>query len=66
MKSLLPNQNVDDLTPEIAQKIMSLPKEIGVWEETKDSIIIDIGRPYESIVYFAYVETLIVNCRVKI
>ena len=48
MKSLLPNQKVDDLTPEIAQKIMSLPKEIGIWEETKDSIIIDIGRygPY--------------------
>ena len=48
MKSLLPNQNVDELTPEIAQKIMSLPREIGIWEETKDSIMLDIGRygPY--------------------
>ena len=48
MKSLLPNQVVEDITPEIAQQIMSLPKEIGKWDETGDPIMIDIGRygPY--------------------
>ena len=48
MKSLLPNQTVEDVTPEIAQKIMELPKEIGKWDETGDPIMIDIGRygPY--------------------
>ena len=48
MKSLLPGQSVDDVTPEIAQKIMELPKEIGKWDETGDVITIDIGRygPY--------------------
>ena len=48
MKSLLPNQTVEDVTPEIAQKIIELPKEIGKWDETGDPIMIDIGRygPY--------------------
>ena len=48
MKSLLPGQAVSDVTPEIAQQIMSLPKEIGKWDETGDMITLDIGRygPY--------------------
>ena len=48
MKSLLPGQAVADVTPEIAQKIMSLPKEIGKWDETGDMVTLDIGRygPY--------------------
>ena len=48
MKSLLPGQAVSDVTPEIAQQIMSLPKEIGKWDETGDMVTLDIGRygPY--------------------
>ncbi len=48
MKSLLPNQTVDDITPEIAQKIISLPIELGKWDEKDTMITIDIGRygPY--------------------
>ena len=48
MKSLLPGQSVADVTPELAQKIMSLPKEIGKWDETGDMVTLDIGRygPY--------------------
>tara|TARA_B100001123_G_scaffold297046_1_gene331348 strand:- start:701 stop:1162 length:462 start_codon:yes stop_codon:yes gene_type:complete len=48
MKSLLPGQSVADVTPELAQKIMSLPKEIGKWDETGDIVTLDIGRygPY--------------------
>ncbi|MAV64961.1 MAG: DNA topoisomerase I [Candidatus Marinimicrobia bacterium] len=48
MKSLLPGQAISDVTPEIAQKIMGLPKEIGKWDETDDIITLDIGRygPY--------------------
>ena len=48
MKSLLPNQTVNDVTPEIAQHLMSLPKELGRWEEKDSVITIDIGRygPY--------------------
>ena len=48
MKSLLPNQTIDDVTPEIAQKLMSLPKELGKWDEKNDVVTIDIGRygPY--------------------
>ena len=48
MKSLLPGQSVADITPELAQKIISLPKEIGIWDEPGDPVSIDIGRygPY--------------------
>ena len=48
MKSLLPNQTVNDVTAEIAQHLMSLPKELGRWEEKDNVITIDIGRygPY--------------------
>ena len=48
LKSLLPNQTINDITPEIAQQIISLPKEIGRWEEKNDVITIDVGRygPY--------------------
>ena len=48
MKSLLPGQAASDVTPEIAQKIMNLPKEIGKWDETGDMVTLDIGRygPY--------------------
>ena len=48
MKSLLPNQTVNDVTAEIAQHLMSLPKELGRWEEKDNVVTIDIGRygPY--------------------
>ena len=48
MKSLLPGQKPEDITPEIAQKIIQLPKEVGVWQESGEMVTIDIGRygPY--------------------
>ena len=48
MKSLLPGQVANDITPELAQKIISLPKQVGRWEEAGDIVTIDIGRygPY--------------------
>ena len=48
MKSLLPGQTPEDISPEIAQKIMELPKEVGTWEDSGEKVTIDIGRygPY--------------------
>lgn len=48
MKSLLPGQKPDDITPEIAQKIMELPREVGIWQDSGEKVVIDIGRygPY--------------------
>jgi DNA topoisomerase I len=48
MKSLLPGMKEEDVTPEIALAIISLPKTIGTWPENGKAIISDIGRfgPY--------------------
>jgi len=48
MKSLLPGMKIDEVTPNIAQGIISLPKELGKHPESNDSIKVDIGRygPY--------------------
>ena len=48
MKSLLPGMKEDDVTPQIALDIISLPKTVGTWPENGKSIKADIGRfgPY--------------------
>ena len=48
MKSLLPGMAQNDVTPETAQKIMSLPRKLGRWQENGEEIVADIGRygPY--------------------
>ncbi|MBC8312160.1 MAG: type I DNA topoisomerase [Candidatus Marinimicrobia bacterium] len=48
MKSLLPGMKEEDVTPEIALAIISLPKTIGTWPENEKEIKADIGRfgPY--------------------
>ena len=48
MKSLLPGLEMDEVTPHIAQSIISLPKELGSHPKTGDVIKVDIGRygPY--------------------
>ena len=48
MKSLPPGINEENLTPDIAQKVMLLPEEIGLDSKSKQPIIKDIGRygPY--------------------
>jgi DNA topoisomerase-1 len=48
MKSLLPGMKEEDITPEIALAIISLPKTIGKWSENDKVIRADIGRfgPY--------------------
>ncbi len=48
MKSLLPGMKEEDVTPEIALAIISLPKTVGTWPENGKSIKSDIGRfgPY--------------------
>ena len=42
MKSLLPGMKIDEVTPNIAQGIISLPKELGKHPESNDSIKVDI------------------------
>ncbi len=48
MKSLLPGMKEEDVTPEIALAIISLPKTVGTWSENGKAIKADIGRfgPY--------------------
>ena len=48
MKSLLPGMEMEEITPKIAQDIISLPKNIGNHPESKEPIKVDIGRfgPY--------------------
>jgi DNA topoisomerase I len=48
MKSLLPGMKMEEVTTDIAQKIMQLPKNLGVWLENDQPISADIGRygPY--------------------
>ena len=48
MKSLPPGVTEENLSPEIAQKIIALPTEIGLHPENKKPVIKDIGRygPY--------------------
>ena len=48
MKSLPPGVTEENLNPEIAQKIIALPTEIGLHPENKKPVIKDIGRygPY--------------------
>jgi DNA topoisomerase-1 len=48
MKSLLPGMTPEDVTPETAQFIITLPKELGSHPESGDVITADIGRygPY--------------------
>jgi len=48
MKSLPPGINEENLTPDIAQKVMLLPEEVGLDSKSKQPIIKDIGRygPY--------------------
>ena len=48
MKSLFPGMKEEDVTPEIALAIISLPKTIGTWPENGKAIKSDIGRfgPY--------------------
>jgi DNA topoisomerase-1 len=48
MKSLLPGMKEEDVTPEIALSIISLPSTIGTWPENGKAIKSDIGRfgPY--------------------
>jgi len=48
MRSLLPGMKEEDVTPEIALAIISLPKTIGKWSENGKAIKSDIGRfgPY--------------------
>ena len=48
MKSLLPGMVAEEITPNIAKGIISLPKELGKHPESDDIIKVDIGRygPY--------------------
>ena len=45
---VLPSENLEDLTLDRALEYLSLPKELGRWEEKDNVITIDIGRygPY--------------------
>lgn len=44
MKSLLPGMTIEDVTEDIAIKIISLPREVGMHPETGEKITADIGR----------------------
>ena len=48
MKSLLPGMQIEEITPNIAQGIISLPKELGNHPDSGDIIKADTGRygPY--------------------
>ena len=48
MKSLLPGMKIEEITPDIAQAIISLPKELGKHPDSDDIIKVDTGRygPY--------------------
>ena len=48
MKSLLPGMSIEEITPNIAQDIISLPKELGNHPDSGDVIKADTGRygPY--------------------
>ena len=48
MKSLLPGMQVEEITPNIAKDIISLPKELGKHPDSDDIIKVDTGRygPY--------------------
>jgi DNA topoisomerase-1 len=48
MKSLLPGMSIEEITPNIAQDIISLPKELGKHPDSGDVIKTDTGRygPY--------------------
>ena len=48
MRSLLPGMKEEDITPDIALAIISLPKTVGIWSENGKAIKADIGRfgPY--------------------
>ena len=48
MKSLPPGFTKEEITPKIAQKIMALPKELGIHPNNNQAITADIGRygPY--------------------
>ena len=48
MKSLLPGMQAEEITPKLAQGIMSLPKDLGKHPESGEIIKADIGRygPY--------------------
>ena len=44
IKSLLPGMTLEDVTEEIAVKIIALPREVGIHPESGEIIIADIGR----------------------
>ncbi len=48
MKGLLKDMTIEDITLEMALKLLSYPKSIGKWKKTDEDIIADLGRygPY--------------------
>ncbi|MDA1038091.1 MAG: type I DNA topoisomerase [bacterium] len=48
MKSLLPGMTVEEVDLKVALAILSLPREIGIYEKTGEPVVVDLGRfgPY--------------------